>query len=246
MLERSTRDLAQYITASPSLAGRRALYAVLAAATMAGMLWLMAAALSAGGFGVIDVIIVALFAVTLPWTVIGFWNAVIGFLILRFTPDPSVAVMPAVARVRGDEPITASTAVLMCIRNEAPERVIRNIEPMIAELVAAGVADRFHIYVLSDTDRLDVAALEEQQFGALATRWRGRLPLTYRRRENNTGFKAGNVRDFCERWGGEHELAVTLDTDSLMPIVALDMSPFIPMPRPVCISVSAPLSHSET
>ena len=221
MLERSTRDLAQYMTASPSLAGRRALFALLVAATMAGMLWLMATALSAGGFGIIDAIIVALFAVTLPWTVIGFWNAVIGFLILRFTPDPSVAVMPAVARVRGDEPVTASTAILMCIRNEVPERVIRNIEPMIAELVAAGVADRFHMYILSDTNRLDVAALEEQQFGALATRWHGRLPLTYRRRENNIGFKAGNVRDFCERWGGEHEFAVVLDTDSLMPAAAV-------------------------
>jgi membrane glycosyltransferase len=32
----------------------------------------------------------------------------------------------------------------------------------------------------------------------------------------NTGYKAGNIRDFCDRWGGDHELAVTLDADSFM------------------------------
>ena len=32
----------------------------------------------------------------------------------------------------------------------------------------------------------------------------------------NTGFKAGNIRDFCERWGRQHEFAVTLDADSFM------------------------------
>ena len=32
----------------------------------------------------------------------------------------------------------------------------------------------------------------------------------------NTGFKAGNIRDFCERWGEQHEFAVTLDADSFM------------------------------
>ena len=28
-------------------------------------------------------------------------------------------------------------------------------------------------------------------------------PVTYRRRTVNTGFKAGNFWDFCERWGGQ-------------------------------------------
>ena len=53
-----------------------------------------------------------------------------------------------------------------------------------------------------------------------SARWRragrDRIAITYRRREINTGFKAGNIRDFCERWGGEHEFAVMLDADSFM------------------------------
>ncbi len=216
MLERSTRDLAHYTTANPSFAGRRVLFGVLVASSMAAMLWLMAMALSPGGFGAADIVILILFALILPWVVIGFWNATFGFLIMRFARDPVAAVLPVAARIRGDEPITAATAILMCIRNEAPQRVVRNLELLMTELVTAGVANRFHVYVLSDTNVADVATLEETQFGALAARWRGGIALTYRRREINTGFKAGNVRDFCDRWGDQHELAITLDTDSLM------------------------------
>ena len=41
------------------------------------------------------------------------------------------------------------------------------------------------------------------------------------RSEANTGYKAGNIRDFCERWGSRHDLAVTLDADSFMPADAI-------------------------
>jgi membrane glycosyltransferase len=195
------------------MTGRRLLFGVLFAATMAGSLGLMALALSAGGFGVIDFAILVLFALTLPWMVAGFWNAMIGFLIMRFA-DPIAAVMPVAAKIRGNEPVTASTAILLCIRNELPDRMIRNLEPMMAGL--ADIGERFHIYVLSDTSDADIAEKEKARFGELKARWRGRITLTYRRRDINTGFKAGNIRDFCERWGGGHDFAVVLDADSFM------------------------------
>jgi membrane glycosyltransferase len=206
---------------SQALLYRRVLFSAVVAATMIGLLWLLAAALSAGGLGPFDIVLLLLFAVTLPWTVIGFWNATIGLIIMRCSRDPIAAVTPVVARVRGDEPISASTAILICVRNESPVRVIRNLEPMIDGLVAAGVAERFHLYVLSDTQDRDIAAAEELKFGALAAAWHGRFAVTYRRRERNTGYKAGNVRDFCERWGDRHELAVTLDADSFIPAEAV-------------------------
>jgi membrane glycosyltransferase len=203
-------------TAGENLTGRRLLFAMLVIVTMAAMIWLMAFALSAGGFGLADLVLTVLFAMTLPWTVVGFWNAVFGLTIMRFTDDPTAAVLPVAGRVRGDEPITASTALVLCIRNEGPDRLIRNVEPMLDGLAAAGAGDRFHLYVLSDTNNSDVAALEDRVFGALTARWRGRIAVTYRRRTDNTGFKAGNVADFCERWGGDHDFAVTLDADSFM------------------------------
>jgi membrane glycosyltransferase len=157
----------------------------------------------------------------MPWSVIGFWNATIGFFIMRFARDPVATVLPAAARVRGDDPITASTAIAIFVRNEPPDRVIRNLDAMMRELASAGVADRFHLYVLSDTSQPDIAMLEEKQFGALADEWRGRVPVIYRRREVNTAFKAGNFWDFCQRWGSQHEFAVTLDTDSFMTAAAI-------------------------
>lgn len=203
-------------TAENDMFGRRLLFAVLFAATMAGSLVLAALALAPGGLGLIDVTLLALFAVTLPWMVAAFWNAVIGFLIMRFFADPTAAVMPAAAAIRGDEPVTASTAILLCIRNELPERMIRNVEPMLAGLDAAGCGARFHLYVLSDTSDAEIASNEQMCLAALTSRWRGRVAVTYRHRTLNTGYKAGNIRDFCERWGSQHDFALTLDADSLM------------------------------
>jgi len=221
VLDRSTPDFSLSTDSDTRIVGRRVLFTALVLATIAGLLALAASALSAGGFGAADGILLLLFGLTMPGSVIGFWNATIGFFIMRFARDPVAVTVPVVARVRGDEPIKVSTAILMCVRNEPPDRVIRNLDAMMLDLVAAGAADRFHLYVLSDTGMADVAALEEQSFGALAERWKDRVPVTYRRRAVNTGFKAGNIRDFCERWGGQHELAVTLDTDSFMTAAAI-------------------------
>jgi membrane glycosyltransferase len=204
-----------------SLTGRRVVFFTLVIATIAGVLGLTAYALSADGLSSLDLLILVLFAATLPWSVIGFWNATIGFFIMRFARDPIAAVLPAARNVSGKEPITASTAILLCIRNEVPERVIRNLEPTMADLGAAGVGEHFQVYVLSDTDQPAIAAQEDASFAALAKRFEGRLALTYRRRADNAGFKAGNVWDFCERWGERHDFAVTLDADSFMPAAAI-------------------------
>jgi membrane glycosyltransferase len=216
VLERSPPQAIDANTAENQLFGRRVLFAVLFVATMAGSLALAAVALAPDGYGIIDVTLLALFAVTLPWMVAGFWNAVIGLLIVRFCADPVAAVMPMAASIRGDEPVTASTAILMCIRNELPDRIVRNVEPMLASLDAAGYGERFCLYVLSDTSDAVIAGEEEACFAALTARWSDRIAITYRRRAVNTGFKAGNIRDFCERWGRHHDFAVTLDADSLM------------------------------
>jgi membrane glycosyltransferase len=218
MLERSPRD--EVVIAAPAAlsAWRPILVFLSVGLTMAGMIWLAVIALSPGGFGAVDLVLVVLFAVTLPWYVIGFWNATIGLLIMRFARDPVAAVMPVAGRVRGDEPITASTAILLCIRNEPPERVVRLLEPMMEGLAARGVGERFHVYVLSDTSEADMATAEDARFAALAAAWRGQIALTYRRRTQNTGFKAGNIRDFCQRWGKDHDFAIMLDADSVMTV----------------------------
>jgi membrane glycosyltransferase len=202
--------------AEENLTFRRAAFAALFVITMVASLWLMVLALAPGGYGILDLAALACFAATLPWMVAGFWNAVIGFAIMRFAADPAMAVMPSSTRVRNDDPVTASTAILMCVRNELPSRIVRNLELMLAGLVESGYGERFHLYILSDTNDADLVLEENDRLSDLARRWHGRIEIIYRRRTVNTGYKAGNIRDFCQRWGSAHELAVTLDADSFM------------------------------
>jgi membrane glycosyltransferase len=221
VLQRATSESSLSTRSETRIFGRRILFAALVGLTIAALLALAARALSAGGFGLVDALILVLFGCTLPWSVIGFWNATIGFLVMRFAADPVAVVNPAARGGRGDEPITASTAITIFVRNEPPERVVRNLDAMMVEIAAAGVGDRFHLYVLSDTSHRDVAAQEEKDFSSLEQNWRGRIAVTYRRRTENTAFKAGNFWDFCQRWGDRHEFAVTLDTDSFMTAAAI-------------------------
>ena len=206
---------AEDATAASVLTRRRVLFATLAAGTVLTVMWLAAVAVPPTSFGAVAFLV--LFAITLPWSVMGFWNAFIGFLIMRLARDPAVVVNPLAARIRGDEPITASTALLMCIRNESPEPVARNLQPLLEGLLAAGVAEKFHVYILSDSSFPDVIAEETALVEAFTAQWQGLIPVTYRRRAVNTAFKSGNIRDFCERWGAGHDFAITLDADSFMP-----------------------------
>ena len=221
MLERSPADITITDHVREGIAARRALFGALVVATIGGMLWLAAVALSPGGFGVIDALLLFCFALTLPWMVVGFWNAAIGFLIARLAANPLRKTIPCAVDVRDDTPITSSTAILLCIRNENPERLVRNLQAMMSGLAATGNASSFRVYVLSDTSDPSIAAAEEREFAALAAQWREQLVLIYRRREVNTGYKAGNIGEFCARWGADHEFALTLDADSFMSAAAI-------------------------
>jgi membrane glycosyltransferase len=202
--------------AGAPLRRRRIAFAAAVAGSSAALLALMAATLFPAGPDAIGVAMLLLFALTLPWTTIGFWNAVIGFSIMTFARHPADVVAPGLREAGHDAPIESATALLVCVRNEEPARLSRNLAWMLEGLVATGEARWFHLYVLSDSDQPEVAAAEEGMVAALAERFGGALTVTYRRRERSTGYKAGNIRDFSERWGSLHRFAIVLDADSIM------------------------------
>ncbi len=92
---------------------------------------------------------------------------------------------------------------------------------MLADLVATGVAERFPCLRAERHHRSGIGPVEETRFRELAAAWRERIAITYRRRTDNIGYKAGNIRDFCVRFGDRHDLAITLDADSVMPASAM-------------------------
>ncbi len=195
---------------------RRVLFVLLVASSVVGSAWLMALALAPGGWSLLDVVAMVAFVVVMPWLAVGFGNAAIGFLLDIFSADPLRSTNPLAVGVDLDAEVRSSTALLLCIRNEMPARLVRNLDALARGLMAGKDASQFHVYVLSDTTDPQIAEQEVVAFEQLAQEWQSGLTLTYRRRTDNRGFKAGNIQDFCERWGANHEFALVLDADSLM------------------------------
>jgi membrane glycosyltransferase len=209
------------LQANAELSRRRRIVIVLNVFTWLAMMLVAARVLGAGGWTAVDVILFLCFAAGTPWTVLGFWNALIGLWLLHFHKDPMAEVAPYAAAGDDPTPLRINTAVLMTLRNEDPSRAILRLRTIKAGLDASGEGHTFSYFILSDTNDPGVADDEDQ---AIAD-WRAEDPdrdrIVYRRRTDNTGFKAGNVRDFCERWGKDYELMLPLDADSLMSGVAI-------------------------
>jgi len=198
------------------LGRRRLLVLMLNLATLALLLAGLAQVLGAGGWTVADAAIFVAFLFGAPWTVLGFWNAAIGLWLLHGRKDGLAEVAPFAAAGERATPLSLRIAVLMTLRNEDPARAFRRLKVVKESLDATGEGVWFDYFVLSDTNDPMVAAAEE----ALAAAWAREIGeparLTYRCRTDNAGFKAGNLRDFCERWGERYELMLPLDADSVM------------------------------
>jgi membrane glycosyltransferase len=204
------------LQANADLRRRRGLVLALNSATYAALLAWGASVLGTDGWSVVDALLLACFAIGTPWTVLGFWNAVIGVWLLHVANDAMRQVAPYAAAGERSAPITVTTAVLMTIRNEDPARAFLRIRTVKASLDATGEGAAFAYFILSDSDDPAVAAAEEAAVAAWKAAAEEGAPIVYRRRALNAGFKAGNVRDFCERWGDRFELMLPLDADSLM------------------------------
>ena len=204
------------IASDVTITVRRVIFCVLSFGTALLMLYLFHQTLAATVPLAVRITLLILFALTLPWMVVGFWNGIIGLLISQCVKDPITVILPKNMRVSERTPITHSTAILLCIRNESPARLIRNLQVMLDGLVKDQLGSFFHIYVLSDTNEVSIAEIEETSFAQMRDNWSQQIQITYRRRTENTGFKAGNIADFCKRWGKDHDFALVLDADSFM------------------------------
>ncbi len=198
------------------LAARRRVVLCLNVVTYLALCAAAASVLGAGGWTAIDVVLMLCFVVAAPWTVLGFWNSVIGLWLLHGVKDGFERVAPYAAAGDTDAALTERTAVLMTLRNEDPARAFARLRVVKDSVDATGQGEAFGWFVLSDTTDPAVAAAEEAAFAAWRATTSGADRLHYRRRELNTGFKAGNVKDFCERWGADYAFMLPLDADSLM------------------------------
>jgi membrane glycosyltransferase len=198
------------------LTRRRQIVFALNIVTYVAMLLVAARILGTGGWTWVDVILFVCFAAGTPWTVLGLWNALIGLWLLHFRNGALAEVAPYAAAGEDSGRLHVKTAVFMTVRNEDPERAILRLKTVKTSVDATGEGGAFSYFVLSDTNDPAVATAEEAAVAAWEADDPDRDRIVYRRRTENTGFKAGNVRDFCARWGKDYTLMLPLDADSLM------------------------------
>ena len=196
------------------MALRRTLFAAVALGTAALLVMLLAAALAPGGWTVCKTLILLCFLGVAPWLGICAGNALPGFGFALLARDPARAVLPRDLDPESG-PILLNTALAVTVRNEDMGLVLPPLRRLLDGLEAAGHGARFAAFVLSDSQDAALAAAEERAAAA------GPHRIRYRRRPENTGFKAGNVMDFLDRHAEGFELAVMLDADSEMTAAAV-------------------------
>ncbi len=160
-----------------------------------------------GGTTALQYVLLALFTLNFSWIALAFTGAILGFLVLlRGLKTPALP-----------ERLSARTAVVMPVYNEATARTFAGVEAMRAEIDATGHGAAFDYFVLSDSTQGDAWIAEERAFLELRARWGGaQARLYYRHRAKNHHRKAGNIGDFVSRWGGAYDHMLVLDADSLM------------------------------
>ncbi|WP_181701464.1 glucans biosynthesis glucosyltransferase MdoH [Chthonobacter albigriseus] len=165
--------------------------------------------LAIGELTPIEAVVLVLFTVTFSWIAISFIASIAGFVTLvsrRLGRPAEVATAPLARR----------TAMLMPTYNEDPDRIFAAIEAMAVAVEERGQGHAFDWFVLADTTDPHIALAEETALLAVRQRLGDRARIFYRRRRNNVAKKAGNVADFCRRWGKSYDHLLVLDADSLM------------------------------
>jgi membrane glycosyltransferase len=191
---------------APGASLRRGLFLALVTGSVVPGVVLMARILQSSGMGPLLWVILFLFLITFTWIAISFWTAAAGFLLQILRRDPlSLRPVPVHAEPSPVRLARRRTAIVMPIYNEDPVRVMHGVEATCDSLLATGQAEAFDLFLLSDSNEPEVIAMEERAVWAL----QGRLPSPfrthYRRRPANSGRKAGNIAEFCRRWGGRYD-----------------------------------------
>jgi len=139
----------------------------------------------------------------------GAWSAWRGD---RFAPQAGALRAPIDPRAR--------TAIVVPICNEDIASVFACLRATCESLAATGALKLFDVFVLSDTADPALRAAEEHAWRRLCAMLGepedGSGRLFYRWRQRRVKRKAGNVADFCRRWGSNYRYMVVLDADSTM------------------------------
>src|ERR1700712_4429214 len=132
------------------LRARRKLVIALNLASWCGLGLVMGYINDVSGWSVAGVAVLVLFLIALPWTLLAFWNSVIGFVILCCARDPAGYTNDALRETPAGATIEGLTAICIAIRHEDVSRVASRLTTMRDDLRATGEAEHFEFHILSD------------------------------------------------------------------------------------------------
>jgi membrane glycosyltransferase len=169
--------------------------------------------LNVAGMTTLQIALLIVFVITFAWIALPFVSGLAGLIALWRGRSASGLSIPP---LQLPPMLTTRTVLLMPTYNEAPERIFTALQAIYESLNAIDALASFDFFILSDTTEPEVWLAEEVGFWELRRRTGGEAHIFYRHRPQNVGRKAGNIADFCRRWGARYDHMVVLDADSLM------------------------------
>lgn len=153
-----------------------------------------------GSLTVAEAALAALSGFAFFWMVLSVATATLG---LFWRPNPPILPWHGM-----------KVAILLPMYGEPAAETIGNAVQLLASLPGKG-RHSFTLCILSDTRSAEAARLEQTAVTAARRRFPG-LAITYRRRDRNSDYKSGNIRDWVITSGHAHDAMLILDADSIM------------------------------
>ncbi len=191
---------------------RRLVLALLVFGGSAAATRFMASVLAVDGLSIPETGILLVFCATFGWLAYGFWTALAGFLV-TLAGDRR---MHALAEPPAEVSSAARTALVVPVYHEDPDRVVARLRVIIRSLERTGRLALFDLFILSDSREPDRIRAEQAVWARLCNERVASGRVFYRNRVENRGRKAGNIAEFCRRWGRHYAYFVVLDADSIM------------------------------
>ena len=176
--------------------------------TTALMIWAFYGLFETAGMTTLEYFLLTLIGMTFVWVTLAVSTVTVGLVGRLETSKETTEAEPM------------DVALLVPVYNETPWDVFGNAEAMLNDLAHQTGGHNYTLFVLSDTRDDAIAAQEWQAFEALQAT--APFPVHYRRRDDNTDRKVGNLLDWVTGWGAAYEAMLVLDADSLMTGRAID------------------------
>ena len=163
----------------------------------------------------LEIGLLVLFALLYAWIAVGFWTAVVGF-VLRLMGGDRHSLLNRYSSDDLEHTPLVKTAIVLPVYHEPVHWTFSGLKAVYQELERNGQIEYFEFFILSDSRNPEIWLEEQAKWHQLCDELGAHGRLFYRRRGVNLNYKSGNVADFLRRWGRLFKYMVVLDADSLM------------------------------